>query len=84
MGYPHHIKQWGNYRQTVFAITEDYAHYLEWLARYAEKYGLEVLVYCPMPNHIHTDCRVLSHPKTSFKTGSPDAYIGAASNEGPV
>ena len=21
-----------------------------------------------------TDCRVLSHPKISFKTGSPDAY----------
>jgi REP element-mobilizing transposase RayT len=31
VGYPHHITQRGNYRQTVFAEAEDYAHYLELL-----------------------------------------------------
>jgi len=28
VGYPHHVTQRGNYRQTVFGETEDYARYL--------------------------------------------------------
>jgi len=32
VGYPHHITQRGNYRQTVFSEADDYARYLELLA----------------------------------------------------
>jgi len=49
VGYPHHITQRGNYRQSVFSDADDYAHYLKWLAQYARKYGLEIWAYC-LPN----------------------------------
>ncbi|MDZ4165690.1 MAG: transposase [Smithellaceae bacterium] len=53
VGYPHHITQRGNYRQTVFAEESDYACYLEFLAGFAPKYGFDIWAYCLMPNHIH-------------------------------
>ena len=53
VGYPHHITQRGNYRQTVFTEEADYLRYLELLASFAPKYGLDVWAYCLMPNHIH-------------------------------
>ncbi len=53
VGYPHHITQRGNYRQTVFAGTADYEHYLELLERYARRHGLDIWAYCLMPNHVH-------------------------------
>lgn len=53
VGYPHHITQRGNYRQTVFAVAEDYARYLEWLTQYARQHKLEIWAYCLMPNHVH-------------------------------
>jgi putative transposase len=53
VGYPHHITQRGNYRQTVFAVADDYANYLELLYRYARKHSLDIWAYCLMPNHVH-------------------------------
>ncbi len=53
IGYPHHITQRGNYRQTVFAEKGDYVRYVELLAGFAPKYGLEIWAYCLMPNHVH-------------------------------
>jgi putative transposase len=53
VGYPHHITQRGNYRQTVFSVAEDYARYLAWLTRYAQQHQLEIWAYCLMPNHVH-------------------------------
>jgi len=53
IGYPHHITQRGNYRQTVFAEEGDYARYVELLAGFAPKHGLEIWAYCLMPNHVH-------------------------------
>ena len=29
VGYPHHVTQRGNYRQTVFGEADDYARYLK-------------------------------------------------------
>jgi putative transposase len=53
IGYPHHITQRGNYRQTVFAEERDYARYVELIAGFSPKYGLEIWAYCLMPNHVH-------------------------------
>ena len=53
VGYPHHITQRGNYRQTVFTEAEDYARYLELLNQYARQHSLEIWAYCLMPNHVH-------------------------------
>ncbi len=41
VGYPHHITQRGNYRQTVFTDAEDYAHYLELLVLYARRHDFQ-------------------------------------------
>ncbi|MBM4137244.1 MAG: transposase [Nitrospira sp.] len=53
VGYPHHITQRGNYRQTVFEKDEDYLQYLEWLKFYSKRYALKIWAYCLMHNHVH-------------------------------
>jgi len=53
VGYPHHITQRGNYRQAVFDHADDYSYYLNRLAHYSRKYGLDIWAYCLMPNHVH-------------------------------
>lgn len=50
---PHHVMQRGNYGQDVFFDDEDYQIYLKWMNEYADKYCLQVLGYCLLPNHIH-------------------------------
>ena len=50
---PHHITQRGNYRQDVFLSDDDRRKYLFWLQEYSIKYGLSILVYCLMQNHVH-------------------------------
>ena len=53
IGYPHHITQRGNYRQTVFNSDEDFDNYLQLLRKYSEKYALKIWAYCLMNNHVH-------------------------------
>jgi putative transposase len=53
VGCAHHITQRGNNRQPVFLVDEDRQVYLELLREQADKYGLEILAYCLMDNHIH-------------------------------
>jgi putative transposase len=53
VGYPHHVTQRGNYRQTVFREADDYARYLELLALYSRRHNLDIWAYCLMPNHVH-------------------------------
>lgn len=52
-GYPHHITQRGNYRQTIFESDTDYQQYLKWLREYCSKYALKLWAYCLMSNHVH-------------------------------
>ena len=52
-GVPYHITQRGNRREDVFFNEDDRAAYLEWLLAYCDKYGVEILAYCLMTNHIH-------------------------------
>jgi putative transposase len=52
-GSPHHITQRGNNRQDVFFVDDDRRFYLRTLARQADRFGLEVLGYCLMTNHVH-------------------------------
>ncbi len=53
IGFPHHITQRGNYRQTVFGTDEDFRVYLQWLQKYSAKYSLKIWAYCLMNNHVH-------------------------------
>ncbi|MHC4258588.1 MAG: transposase [Planctomycetota bacterium] len=50
---PHHITQRGNNRQDVFFVDDDRRVYLSILKEQSEHYGLELLGWCLMTNHIH-------------------------------
>lgn len=50
---PHHVTQRGNARRDVFFTNADRHVYLGLLEQYAELYGLDVLGYCLMTNHVH-------------------------------
>jgi len=52
-GLPHHITQRGNNKQDIFFVDDDRKAYLEILKRQSAKYGLVVMGYCLMGNHIH-------------------------------
>ncbi|HKK04478.1 MAG TPA: transposase [Gammaproteobacteria bacterium] len=52
-GYPHHVTQRGNRRQTTFFCDEDYRYYVQLLSEYTKACGTEVWAYCLMPNHVH-------------------------------
>jgi len=52
-GLPHHVTQRGNNRSAVFLADSDYEAYLAFLKEETRRFGLRVLGYCLMPNHIH-------------------------------
>ena len=52
-GVPHHITQRGNRRQPAFFEDEDYGAYLDLMAEWCDRCGVEVWAYCLMPNHVH-------------------------------
>ena len=52
-GCVHHVTQRGNNRQDVFFVDDDRRAYLDILKRQSEKYGLRVLGYCLLTNHVH-------------------------------
>ena len=52
-GLPHHIIQRGNRRQQVFFHEGDYREYLRLLATYSQRFNVDILAYCLMPNHVH-------------------------------
>ena len=51
--HPHHITQRGNRRQDTFFCAEDYRSYIETISEWCDKCGVEIWVYCLMPNHVH-------------------------------
>jgi putative transposase len=50
---PHHVTQRGNARQVIFSSDADRITYLELLREYSNLYGLSLLGYCLMSNHVH-------------------------------
>ncbi len=66
-GYPHHITQRGNNKETVFFDEEDMRNYVEVLQRYKNKYGIKILAYCLMNNHVHL--LAVPEEKTSLARG---------------
>ena len=52
-GAAHHVTQRGNDRQKVFYRDEDRSFYVELLTEYSRHYGVSVLAWCLMPNHVH-------------------------------
>lgn len=52
-GFPHHITQRGNRRQTVFFSQKDYQSYLDLVVEGCLAARTECWAYCFMPNHVH-------------------------------
>jgi len=52
-GRPHHVTQRGNTRQAVFRNDDDRRLYLRLLAEQSRLFGLSLLGYCLMGNHVH-------------------------------
>ena len=52
-GCPHHITQRGNRRQQTFFCDEDYLAYIDLMAQWSNKYGVDIWAWCLMPNHVH-------------------------------
>ena len=50
---PHHVTQRGNGRQVILSSDSDRGAYLELLREYSQFYGLSLLGYCLMSNHVH-------------------------------
>jgi putative transposase len=60
-GYPHHIIQRGNNRQTVFSSAADHQMLLGLLGESARKFGVALHAYVLMDNHFH----LLATPSTA-------------------
>ena len=52
-GVAHHVTQRGNNREDVFFVDEDRRVYLSYLGESAARFGVAVLGYCLMTNHVH-------------------------------
>lgn len=52
-GWPHHVTQRGNHRQSVFFSDRDREVYLRRLLKYLGPYGTGLIGYCLMSNHVH-------------------------------
>ena len=52
-GYPHHLIQRGNNRQTIFSCAADYQILLDLLLENAKKHGVALHSYVLMSNHFH-------------------------------
>ncbi len=55
-GLPHHLTQRGNRRQDVFFCDRDRQKYLQLLLKYSARFGLRILAYSLMTNHVHIIC----------------------------
>jgi putative transposase len=53
---PYHITQRGNRRENMFFCDADWRKYLELALEYSIEFGLQILAYCLMTNHIHLVC----------------------------
>ncbi len=52
-GVPHHITQRGNRSQKTFFSNTDYTTYIDLMAEWCDRCGVEIWAYCLMPNHVH-------------------------------
>jgi putative transposase len=51
--YPHHVTQRGVRSISVFHADDDRRRYLEFLAKEIDRFGVNILAWCLMTNHVH-------------------------------
>jgi putative transposase len=69
---PHLVTQRGNRCLAAFFSKEDYQSYIDLMAEWCGKYGVEIWAYCLMSNHIH----LIAVPETidSLRHGIGEAH----------
>ena len=70
----HHLYNRGAGKQKIFFDKNDYNFFVKRLKEYKNKYSIEILSYCLMPNHFH----IVIRQKTSELLGSK--FIGNLTN----
>ncbi len=72
VGYPHHITQRGVRSMDIFQSDGDRSSYLQYIKEETERFGVEILSWCLMTNHVH----FIAVPKqeTSFARGFGEAH----------
>lgn len=73
VGCAHHITQRGNNREDVFVADDDRQVYLQILQEQAGNYGLEILGYCLMTDHVHLVA--IPHAEDSLATGIGRTHV---------
>jgi putative transposase len=71
-GYPHHVIQRGNNRQSIFMDAQDYEVFLRQLTEQALKHGVAVHAYVLMENHFH----LLATPDTALGLPQMMQHVG--------
>jgi putative transposase len=71
-GYPHHVTQRGVRSMDVFNSDEDRQAYLLFLSEEANRFGLNILAWCLMTNHVHFI--VVPYKETSLARGFGEAH----------
>ena len=71
-GYPHHITQRGVRSMDVFDSDEDRRAYLGFLSEEANRFGLDILAWCLMTNHVHFVA--VPYAETSLARGFGEAH----------
>ena len=51
--YPHHVTQRDVRSMAIFQTDEDRQYYLQFLAEETRRFGVEILAWCLMTNHVH-------------------------------
>ena len=71
-GYPHHVTQRGVRSMDVFHSDDDRLAYLSFLSEEAARFGLEILSWCLMTNHVHFIA--VPQSETSLARGFGEAH----------
>jgi putative transposase len=71
-GYPHHVTQRGVRSMDVFDSDEDRWAYLRFLSEEANRFGLDILAWCLMTNHVHFVA--VPQTETSLARGFGEAH----------
>ena len=56
-GY-YHIYNRGNDKKEIFHSPQDYVYFIRRMGFYKQKYNIEIICYCLMPNHFHLFVRL--------------------------
>ncbi len=72
----HHLYNRGAFQQKIFFEKNDYEYFLRKLIEYKNKFSIEILCYCLMPNHFHLFAKQTTEDKniSQFISGLSNSF----------